>query len=173
MEGAEHVCNNAVDVSLLVQGIQSAAESIHAQMQRRSYSTATWSEHELHPKSKDEAAVNFIFTMDLLNFSFWSEKSSEERFTVAHKRKRWTGYWSLVAALQRALDEGGKLTVSADIVAKFCQIFPLQNAVSGIITTRAQTTSFDESFVQLRRKKYPCSMREFVCYVKPVESCAR
>jgi hypothetical protein len=44
--------------------------------------------------------------LDLLNFSFWSELDDEERFAIEYKGKRWTGYWSLVAALQRALDEG-------------------------------------------------------------------
>jgi len=76
------------------------------QMQERSYSTETWSEHDLHPKAKDEATLNFIFIMDLLNFSFWSEKPQDERYAVEYRGKTWTGYWSLVACLQRALEEG-------------------------------------------------------------------
>jgi len=44
--------------------------------------------------------------MDLLNFSFWSELPDDERFAIEYRGKRWTGYWSLVAALQRALDDG-------------------------------------------------------------------
>jgi hypothetical protein len=44
--------------------------------------------------------------MDLLNFSFWSENNNDERFAIEYKDKKWTGYSSLVAALQRALDEG-------------------------------------------------------------------
>jgi hypothetical protein len=52
------------------------------------------------------STVAFIFTMDLLNFSFWSEEEEDERFSIEYKGKKWTGYWSLVAALQRALDEG-------------------------------------------------------------------
>ena len=73
----------------------------------KEYSTHTWSEHELHPQTKDESTVDFIFTMDLLNFSFWSEEEEEpKRFCIEYRGKLWTGYWSLVAALQRALDEG-------------------------------------------------------------------
>ena len=53
-----------------------------------------------------DATLSFIFTLDLLNFCFWSEKSSEERFAIEYRGKRWTGYLSLVAALRRALDEG-------------------------------------------------------------------
>lgn len=103
---AEYVYNNGIDVAIDMRSTKRAAETIYAQMQEKSYSTSTWSSHELHPKAKDEATAAFIFTMDLLNFSFWSELPDDERFAIEYKGKRWTGYWSLVAALQRALEEG-------------------------------------------------------------------
>lgn len=106
LEGAEHVYDNSIDVSLDMWSCKTAANAIYAQMRDKGYSTATWSEHELHPKAKDEATVAFVFTMDLLNFSFWSEMPDGERFAVEYRGRTWTGYWSLVAALQRALDEG-------------------------------------------------------------------
>ncbi|KAL2020537.1 hypothetical protein VTK56DRAFT_8337 [Thermocarpiscus australiensis] len=112
LEGAEYVYDNAIDVAIDMRSCKDAASAIYAQMQRKQYSPATWAAHELHPKSKDEATVAFIFTMDLLNFSFWSEKPETERFAVEYRGKRWTGYWSLVAALQRALDEGIPITDS-------------------------------------------------------------
>ncbi|KAK7723959.1 hypothetical protein SLS64_000292 [Diaporthe eres] len=105
LEGAEYVYDNSIDVALDMWSCKTAANAIYKQMQEKSYSTATWSEHELHPKAKDEATVDFIFTMDLLNFSFWSELPDDKRFAVSYKDRTWTGYWSLVAALQRALDE--------------------------------------------------------------------
>ncbi|KAH7028313.1 hypothetical protein B0J12DRAFT_584235 [Macrophomina phaseolina] len=104
LDNAEFIYNSSIDVALDMKGCQAAAESIWKQMQEREYSTSTWPEHELHPKAKDESTVNFIFTMDLLNFSFWSEKGPDDRFSIVYKGKKWTGYWSLVAALQRALD---------------------------------------------------------------------
>ena len=106
LEGAEYVYNNSIDVALDYQCTKAAAAMIYDQMQAEAYSTKTWASHELHPKSKDESTVAFIFTMDLLNFCFWSEKNEDERFAVEYKGKKWTGYWSLVASLQRALDEG-------------------------------------------------------------------
>jgi len=107
LEGARHVYDNAIDVALDPDKTREAAETIWSRMQEKGYSTKTWSEHELHPKSKDESTVDFIFTMDLLNFSFWSDTTDEsKRFAIEYRGKRWTGYWSLVAALQRALDEG-------------------------------------------------------------------
>ncbi|KAL0470148.1 hypothetical protein QR685DRAFT_522878 [Neurospora intermedia] len=110
LESAEFVYNHAIDVALDMRGCKKAANTIWDQMQQREYSPATWSTHELHPKDKNEETVKFIFTMDLLNFSFWSEKSEEERFQVEYRDKRWTGYWSLVAGLQRGLEEGIPIT---------------------------------------------------------------
>lgn len=106
LEGAKHVYDNSIDVSIDMWSCKTAANAIYAQMRDKGYSTAAWSEHELHPKAKDEATVAFIFTMDLLNFSFWSELPDAERFAVEYRGRTWTGYWSLVAALQRALEEG-------------------------------------------------------------------
>lgn len=106
LESAEHVYNNAIDVALDPQGTKAAASMIWTSMQSKGYSTKAWSRHELHPQTKNAAAVDFIFTMDLLNFCFWSEEAPAERFSVEYRGKTWTGYWSLVAALQRALDEG-------------------------------------------------------------------
>jgi hypothetical protein len=106
LEGAEYVYDNSIDVALDYQSTKAAATMIYDQMQKKEYSRKTWSSHELHPKVKDESTVAFIFTLDLLNFSFWSEQNDDERFAVEYKGKKWTGYWSLVASLQRALDEG-------------------------------------------------------------------
>lgn len=106
LPSAEYIYNKSIDVAIDSTSIERAATTIYALMRSKKYSTENWSAHDLHPKAKDEATLNFIFTMDLLNFSFWSEKSEEARFAVEYRGKRWTGYWSLVACLQRAIDEG-------------------------------------------------------------------
>jgi hypothetical protein len=116
LRDAQFICDNSIDVALDMAGTRTTASSIFARMQERSYSTKSWRDHELHPKMMEEdpeAAVNFIFTMDLLNFCFWSYKGEGERYCVEYpigeegkEGKRWTGYWSLVAALRRGLDEG-------------------------------------------------------------------
>jgi len=115
LESAEFVCDNSIDVSIVSGGTKSAASSIWRMIQEKDVSTNTWSDHELHPKFKDESTVNFIFTMDLLNFSFWSELDEEKRFQVDYKDKKWTGYWSLVAILQRALGEGELMSLRLDV----------------------------------------------------------
>lgn len=107
LESAQYIFDNAIDVALDPDSVKAAAETIYRSMQEKSYSTSTWSEHELHPKEKNEDTVDFIFTMDILNFSFWSDFDDEDRrFAVNYGGKRWTGYWSLIALLRRALDEG-------------------------------------------------------------------
>lgn len=106
LEGAQYIYEEGIDIAIDMRATKSAAQSIYSQMQEKSFSTASWAEHELHPKAKEANTVAFIFTMDLLNFSFWSELPDDERFAIEYKGKRWTGYWSLVAALQRALEEG-------------------------------------------------------------------
>lgn len=106
LKSAEYICDNAIDVAISPDGTKAAAETVWRLMQQKQYSTETWSSHNLHPQAKDETTVDFIFTMNLLNFSFWSELPPENRFAVEYRGRRWTGYWSLVAALQRALDEG-------------------------------------------------------------------
>jgi hypothetical protein len=106
LESAQYICDNSIDVALDMRGTRSAAERIWKHMQEKNYSTKAWRETELHPKAQDESTLNFIFTMDILNFCFWSYKGPNERFTVEYRERKWTGYWSLVAALQRALDEG-------------------------------------------------------------------
>lgn len=114
LKDAEYIAYHAIDVSISMYGTRDAASQLYKAVCERGYSTQTWSEHELHPKlgvDVDQVGlVNFVFTMDLLNFSFWSEKSSEERYQVEYKEKRWTGYNSLVACLRRALDEGIPIT---------------------------------------------------------------
>ena len=113
LENAQFIYDNSVDVALDMRCTKQAAQLVLREMQQREYSTKTWAAHELHPQAKDEATVDFIFTMDLLNYSFWSEKSEEDRFAVSYRDKTWTGYWGLVAVLQRALDDNIPITSPA------------------------------------------------------------
>ena len=113
LRDAEYIYDNAIDVAIDSSSTKAAAALIWQLMQEKGYSPKTWSAHQLHPKDKTEEAVNFIFTTDLLNFSFWADDPSAEPYAVEYDGQRWTGYWSLVAALQRALGEGIPIT-SAD-----------------------------------------------------------
>lgn len=53
--------------------------------------------------------LNWIFVVSSLNFSFWSEREGHsDRYGVewrtgwgSEQRKVWTGYWSLLASLNK------------------------------------------------------------------------
>ena len=82
------------------------------------YTPWSWREHALHlcpPEQYSEsdprtrATLDWIFLISTLNFSFWSEREGRpDRYGVEwregwgkDRREVWTGYWSLVAALDR------------------------------------------------------------------------
>ena len=72
------------------------------------YSTSAWKKHELNPKLMNADTINWIFLVDLLNFSFWTERQADgmKEFAVNGYR----GYWSLCAAVNRALGNGIPVT---------------------------------------------------------------
>ncbi|CAG8701109.1 3505_t:CDS:10 [Funneliformis caledonium] len=116
LESAYFINKNAKDVTIPRNSIQEAANAIYSNMKKMKYSVSVWKQHELHPKIANEDAINWIFLADLLNFSFWSDlekdkgSNCQERFTILYKDKRYTGYWSLCAAINRAIDEGIPIT---------------------------------------------------------------
>ncbi|KAI8328758.1 hypothetical protein BC941DRAFT_463890 [Chlamydoabsidia padenii] len=86
-------------------------------MEQREYSTKTWNQHPLNPKKLDHTTADWIFLVDLLNFSFWSDLdiadrtiAHPDRYAVEYKGVSYTGYWSLCAAINRALDNGIPVT---------------------------------------------------------------
>ncbi|KAK6428359.1 hypothetical protein LTR95_015496, partial [Oleoguttula sp. CCFEE 5521] len=112
---AEYIYNNSIDVSVSMSGTQSAAVELYNHFTSRYYSAKSWNDHPLHPTLgeegfDDEAMVRFVFTMDLLNFSFWSELGNEERWQIEWRGERWTGYSGMVAGLRKGLEEGRDLT---------------------------------------------------------------
>ncbi|THH08520.1 hypothetical protein EW146_g8964 [Bondarzewia mesenterica] len=109
-------------------GVKAAAQHIHARMRAESYTPHTWRTHPLHlcppdpydpTDSRTRATLDWLFLVSSLNFSFWSElEGRPDRYAVAWRagwdpdapRAIYTGYWSLVAAIDRALDEGIPIT---------------------------------------------------------------
>ncbi|KAG8935558.1 hypothetical protein FRC02_007702 [Tulasnella sp. 418] len=81
---------------------------------------------EILANDQARECLDWIFFVSALNFSFWSEVDEEERFGVEwfeegwhafqrkegvnQKMKLWTGYWSLPAAINKALSQGIPLT---------------------------------------------------------------
>lgn len=81
-----------------------------------------WKTHPLSPQECNDATIDWIFLVDALNFSFWSAEGGE-KYTVSYKGDNHTGYWSLCAAVNRALDNGVPITSAA-----YCRDFTLDQA---------------------------------------------
>lgn len=58
-----------------------------------------------HLCGPDPRVANFVLVLDTLNFSFWPDPG-QPRWRVSYRGETANGYWALVAALRRALDEG-------------------------------------------------------------------
>lgn len=117
VSSAEYISQNSTEVFVSEKGCRQAAISIYESMKLQQYSTETWASHPLNPTEKSKETVDWIFTVDLLNFSFWSDYDdsdtgypSSQRYSVKYKNELYTGYWSLVAAINKALDSGVPIT---------------------------------------------------------------
>lgn len=107
-ESAEFIAENSRDVSIDGGGVRRVAELLLAKAAGPELRLGGWKAlHELNPRAADEAAVNWVFVADTLNFSFWSERE-ERKCLVGYRGRTYSGYWSLCAAINRALDEGGR-----------------------------------------------------------------
>lgn len=61
-----------------------------------------WIQCPLNPKVANKHMVAWIFVVDTLNFSFWQEEGKET--LIEYNGERHSGYWSLCAAINRALE---------------------------------------------------------------------
>ncbi|KAG9036427.1 hypothetical protein FRB95_008968 [Tulasnella sp. JGI-2019a] len=103
-------------------------------MQTENYTPATWRSNPLHfvppvphdalnPRTKE--TLDWVFFVSSLNFCFWSALNDEQRYGVEwyeegwnalqyppeeRRKKIFTGYWSLPAAMNKALEQGIPIT---------------------------------------------------------------
>lgn len=72
-----------------------------------SWKPENWSSNGLHPAHLNDhkAKASWIFVIDTLNYAFW-KPPGKPLFTIKYNGKNYTGYWSLCAAIRRALDDG-------------------------------------------------------------------
>ncbi|KAJ2394016.1 hypothetical protein GGI05_002232, partial [Coemansia sp. RSA 2603] len=105
LESAQFINEHSQDVTVPLAGVQQAATKILQHMQQAEYSPATWKTHALNPQTADAYAVEWIFLIDLLNFSFWTAPNTPAH-TVTVDGTCYSGYWALPAAVRRARNEG-------------------------------------------------------------------
>ncbi|KAJ2785033.1 hypothetical protein H4R18_000741 [Coemansia javaensis] len=108
---ARFINEHSSDVRVPEAGVQRAAREILERMQSTGYSAAEWKRHALTPSVADEAALEWIFVVDALNFSFWPTRADRaQQYMVTLDGTPYRGYWSLCAAVNRALREGVAIT---------------------------------------------------------------
>ncbi|RKP09934.1 hypothetical protein THASP1DRAFT_28297 [Thamnocephalis sphaerospora] len=115
LESAQFVHQHSKDVAIDEAAVERTAHELLRALEEKPYSTADWKRHPLNPNTADDAAIDWIFLVDTLNFSFWSDagEASPDRFAVVLDGQRYTGYWSLCACINRALAEGIPVTSAA------------------------------------------------------------
>ncbi|XP_043582507.1 queuosine salvage protein isoform X2 [Bombus pyrosoma] len=91
------VCSK--DVSVEEEGIKNLAYAVFEALNDRKISVNNFSQCQFHPSPDDLKAVDWIFVLDTLNYSFWS-KTNCPKWTVNGQ----TGYFALCAAIKRAVD---------------------------------------------------------------------
>jgi hypothetical protein len=111
-ESGRLIVDTARDVAIIKEGVQKAASHIYDALQSGKLSLQNFKQNELHPQVADEKAVDWIFLVDTLNFSFWSgpSKSGGEdvpKWEVKYNGKIYTGYFAFCAGVNRAITEEG------------------------------------------------------------------
>ncbi|XP_006613970.1 queuosine salvage protein [Apis dorsata] len=83
------------------EGVKNVAYAVLKGLKDDKISVNNFSQCQFHPSPEDPKAVDWIFILNTLNYSFWNEKNCP-KWTVNNQ----TGYFALCAAIKRAINEG-------------------------------------------------------------------
>ncbi|XP_069786314.1 queuosine 5'-phosphate N-glycosylase/hydrolase [Narcine bancroftii] len=109
-EAGKFISENSKDVFIIEEGVKKVAEMLFKKRNTKEFDPTGWKLlHDLNPKTMTEESINWVFVTDTLNFSFWSENDNH-KCLVKYKDKMHSGFWSLCAAINRALDEDIPIT---------------------------------------------------------------
>lgn len=104
-ESAKLIATLSKDVFIEDEGVKNLACTVLEGIKNQRIHINNFSQHEFHPKPDDPRAIDWIFLLDVLNFSFWTQKNANK-----WKVNGQTGYFALCAAVKRAVDEGKPIT---------------------------------------------------------------
>lgn len=106
-ESGQIIAKLTEDITIDYEAVGYISQKIYNEIVMEKLCPSEFSNHECHPDPNDEA-VDWIFIVDTLNFCFWLPNN--EQWEVLWHGKVYTGYFGLCAAINRALEEGIKLT---------------------------------------------------------------
>uniref|UniRef100_A0AC35U3W6 Queuosine salvage protein n=1 Tax=Rhabditophanes sp. KR3021 TaxID=114890 RepID=A0AC35U3W6_9BILA len=96
------------------EGVEKVSDLIFEALKSGEMGKVDWDNHPLHPRNGDEEAINFVFFMDVINFSFWTD--AERQYTTTLDGQTYTAYFAAAAAVNRALRNNIPIT-SAQFMA--------------------------------------------------------
>jgi hypothetical protein len=97
-QSAEWISQNSNHVKVNKDEIKNIALKLMEKMKLVKYSFKNWHLHPLHPKVS-ELTPNWIFLIDLLNFSFWHERSDLKPYTVAFDGVDYTVWYAIIVGI--------------------------------------------------------------------------
>ncbi|XP_065835042.1 queuosine 5'-phosphate N-glycosylase/hydrolase-like [Oscarella lobularis] len=104
VESGQYIAANSDHIRISKEAVTKTAGQIYGGVDQKEYA-ASWRNRAVQPEETPE----WIFLIDLLNFSFWSPDPSTE-FAVEYDGAVYTDYFALCAVVKRAHKEGLKLT---------------------------------------------------------------
>ncbi|XP_063846987.1 queuosine 5'-phosphate N-glycosylase/hydrolase-like isoform X2 [Scylla paramamosain] len=107
-EAGKFIASLAKDVSIRPDGVMKTARVIADAVKSGQLDMEAFKQNEVLPLGRgltQGQLANWVFLIDSLNFNFWTP-DGQPKYSVTHEGKTRTGYLAMVAAVNRALDEG-------------------------------------------------------------------
>ncbi|KAG7481120.1 hypothetical protein MATL_G00063440 [Megalops atlanticus] len=109
-ESGRWIAERSQDVFIEEEGVRKIAEMLYTLRSCEEFTPQGWKKmNPLAPSWDSDHAINWVFVVDTMNFSFWPDHP-DRQCTVTHKGKTYSGYMALCAAITRAMDEGLPIT---------------------------------------------------------------
>ncbi|EGT56003.1 hypothetical protein CAEBREN_02478 [Caenorhabditis brenneri] len=103
-ESGKFIVEHGSLVKINKEGVGRVAEQILEAAKDGSIKSALFLSPELHPKTGDKQAVQWVLLVDTINFSFWPDEGAH--YDVSWNGKSYTGYFAACAAVNRAIADG-------------------------------------------------------------------
>ncbi|KAE9417152.1 hypothetical protein Angca_009688, partial [Angiostrongylus cantonensis] len=107
-ESGRFIVEHAKHVRINDEAVQKVAGMILDSMRNGSIVDSEFAAQALHPKQKGKSAVDWVFFVDTINFSFWPDEGS--KYDVTYNGVRYTGYFAVCAAVNKVLESGLDIT---------------------------------------------------------------
>ncbi|XP_028294540.1 queuosine 5'-phosphate N-glycosylase/hydrolase [Gouania willdenowi] len=109
-ESGRWISDRSVCVIVEDEGVERVAEMIYSLRHTDHVTASGWRKtNPLAPDPSSDQALNWVFVVDTMNFSFWPD-SDGEQCEITYRGTTYTGYMTLCAAITRAMDQGVPIT---------------------------------------------------------------